>query len=81
MPKPIKLNLVGLDGNAFALMGAFKREAKKEGWTEAEVRELFSEAMSADYHHLVATLAGHCEMGSMEEAEKPQPKSWLMESE
>lgn len=57
----VKLKLVGLDGNAFNLMGAFSRAAKDQGWTEAEVKEVIDEAMSGDYDHLVATLSNNCQ--------------------
>ena len=60
--KKVKLNLVGLDGNAFALMGAFSRQAKREGWTSEEVNSVLTEAQAKDYNHLVTTLADHCEM-------------------
>ena len=36
MVKKVKMQLVGLDGNAFSLMGAFQREARRQGWTQAE---------------------------------------------
>lgn len=58
--KTVKLNLVGLDGNAYSLMGAFKRQAHKEKWTEEEIKEVLTEAMSGDYNHLLATLSNHC---------------------
>lgn len=35
--KTINLTLVGLDGNAFSLMGAFQRQARREGWTIAKM--------------------------------------------
>ena len=35
--KKVKMNLVGLDGNAFVLMGAFSRNAKRQGWTKEEI--------------------------------------------
>jgi len=57
----IKLRLAGLDGNAFFLMGAFSRQAKKEGWTKAEIDGVLNEARSRDYDHLLATLADHCQ--------------------
>jgi hypothetical protein len=60
MNKRIKLNLVGLDGNAFSIMGAFKRQARKEGWTDEEIRKVLEKAMSGDYNHLLATIAAHC---------------------
>ena len=35
--KKVKLELVGLDGNAFFLMGAFQRQARREKWTQEEI--------------------------------------------
>jgi len=61
MDKRVRLNLVGLDGNAFALMGAFSRQARREGWTNAEIDAVLAEAMSDDYTHLVGVLADHCD--------------------
>ena len=61
MNKTIKLKLVGLDGNAFSLMGAFQRQAQKEGWTRDEIKVVLDEAMSSDYNHLLVTLLEHCE--------------------
>lgn len=57
--KKINLNLVGKDGNAFALLGAFARQAEKEGWTRDEINLLFKEATNDDYEHLLATLFEH----------------------
>jgi hypothetical protein len=59
--KKVKLNLVGLDGNAFCLMGAFQRQARKEGWTEAEIKAVLEECKKSDYNHLLNTLSDHCE--------------------
>lgn len=59
--KKVSLTLVGLDGNAFVLMGAFQRQARKEGWTPEEIKTVLDEAKSSDYDHLLATLADHCE--------------------
>jgi len=52
--------MVGLDGNAFAIMGAFQRQARREGWTPAEIKEVLDKAKSGDYSHLIATIADHC---------------------
>jgi len=46
--KPIKLNLVGLDGNAFSLMGAFQRAARKQGRTPEEIKEVLDDCMSGN---------------------------------
>ena len=59
--KKVHLNLVGLNGNAFALMGAFQRQALKEGWTKEEIHGVLKEAQSDDYNHLLAILESHCE--------------------
>ena len=59
--KKIKLRLVGLDGNAFSLMGAFQRQARKEKWTPEEIKAVLSEAMGGDYDHLLVTLSEHCD--------------------
>ena len=54
--KKVKLKLVGLDGNAYALMGAFQRQARKEKWTPDEIKMVLDECMSGDYDHLLTTL-------------------------
>lgn len=59
MNKKINLRLVGLDGNAFFLMGAFSKQAKKEGWTEKEIKEVLDECQTGDYDHLLQTLMKH----------------------
>lgn len=68
--KTVTLNLVGIDGNAFSIMAAFQRQAKKEGWTQEEIAEVFTEAKSHDsYNHLLATIAAHCEPTESEDDE------------
>jgi len=59
--KTVNLDLVGVNGNAFMIMGVFGRQAKKEGWTKKEVDSVLSEAKSGDYDHLLATITNHCE--------------------
>jgi hypothetical protein len=51
-----KLKLTGTDGNAFALLGAAQRCARKNGIDFAPIMQ---EAMSGDYDHLLATLMKH----------------------
>ena len=58
--KYVKLQLWGLDGNAFSLLGAFKSQARKEKWSEEDISKVLTEARSSDYNHLVATLDSHC---------------------
>lgn len=59
--KTVKLTLVGLDGNAFVLMGNFQRAARRQGWSDAEIKVVLDECMSGDYDHLLGTLIEHCE--------------------
>lgn len=58
--KKINLKLVGMNGNAFFILGAFQKQAKKEGWTKAEIDEVLNKATSGDYDHLLATITNHC---------------------
>ncbi len=59
--KKVNLELVGLDGNAFSLMGAFRKQARKEKWTPEEIKGVLDECQSGDYNHLLQTLMAHCE--------------------
>jgi hypothetical protein len=59
--KTVNLNLVGVDGNAFVIMGVFRKQARKEGWTEQEINLVMEEAKSSDYNHLLATIENLCE--------------------
>lgn len=59
--KTVNLDLVGVNGNAFMIMGVFQRQAKKEGWTTVEIETVLKEAKSKDYNHLLATIENHCE--------------------
>lgn len=58
--KTVNLDLVGVNGNAFAIMGVFKRQAKREGWTQEEIDTVLTEAKSGDYNYLLATISNHC---------------------
>jgi hypothetical protein len=56
--KPV-LKLVGTDGNAFAVLGAAHREAKRAGWTPEQWKSVETEATSGDYDHLLQTIMKH----------------------
>lgn len=58
--KKVKLKLVGIDGNAFAILGAFSVQATREGWTPAEIDAVRAEAMQGDYDHLLRVVSSHC---------------------
>lgn len=57
--EPVKLELVGLDGNAFSLMGAWQRQARKEGRTKEQIDAVLKDCMSGDYDHLLCVLMSH----------------------
>lgn len=59
--KKVHLQLVGLNGNAFSLMGAFQSQARKEDWTNEEISAVLDECITGDYDHVLCTLADHCE--------------------
>ena len=59
--KTVNLNLIGVNGNAFRIMGVFQRQAKRESWTQEEIDAVLKEAKSGDYNHLLATIENHCE--------------------
>ena len=59
--KKVDLNLVGLNGNAFALMGAFRSAAKKQGWEKDEIDYVLWKCTQSDYDHLLQTLIEYTE--------------------
>ena len=59
--KKITLELEGLEGNAFALLATFSTQAKREGWSRADIDAVINEAQEGDYEHLLQTLIAHTE--------------------
>lgn len=57
--KFVKASLVGIDGNAFALMGHFSSCARRQGWSKEEIKKVTDAAMSGDYNNLIVTLMAH----------------------
>ena len=51
----IEVNLVGQDGNAFAVLGAVTQAMKKANLERSEIKQFQEEAMSGDYDHLLQT--------------------------
>ena len=54
LPLPVEVELVGGDGNAFAIMGAVAKAMKREGYGHL-VDEFTAEATEGDYDHLLVT--------------------------
>ena len=59
--KKVKLALEECNGNAFVLLGRFGKEAKRQGWTDAEMAKVTEEAKSGNYDHLLQTLLDYVE--------------------
>jgi hypothetical protein len=51
----IQVQLIGKDGNAFAIMGAVQRALRKAGAPKEEINQYLKEAMSGDYDNLLRT--------------------------
>lgn len=56
-----KLQLSGMDGNAFGILGRWRDAARKAGWSAEEIEAVMTEAMSGDYDHLLATIMDNSE--------------------
>lgn len=52
----VKYNLVGKDGNAFALLSGFRNAALKQGKDRVVVESILEEAKKGDYSHLIGVL-------------------------
>jgi len=59
--KKVQMELVGLDGNAFSLMGEFIKNARRQGWSHEEREYVLDQCMSGDYNHLLCVLLKYTE--------------------
>lgn len=48
-----KYNLVGIDGNAYSIMGYVRNAMKNENKSKLEIDNYISDATSGDYNHLL----------------------------
>lgn len=58
-----KYTLVGVDGNAFAIMGYTANALKREGLRD-QVKQMREEAMSSDYYNLIAVCMKYVDMAN-----------------
>ena len=49
------VKLVGRDGNAFAILGACQKAARRAGWSAERIKAVIDEMTAGDYDHLLAT--------------------------
>lgn len=60
MAKKKHYTIVGIDGNAFSIMGYVTNAMKECGCSEEEISAYSADAMSSDYRHLVGVSASKC---------------------
>ena len=58
-PKTVVFDLSDCDGIAFAICGAWRKAARRQGWPNADIEKVTEEAQSADYEHLVRVIDEH----------------------
>ena len=51
-------DLVGIDGNAFSIIGYCRNCMRRENFTDKEIEEYTALATSSDYNHLLAVSVG-----------------------
>jgi len=59
----ISVQLIGVDSNAFSVLGVVAQALKRGGVDREEVLAFRKEAMSGDYDHLLATCAAWVSLG------------------
>lgn len=52
----VEVKLIGEDGNAFAILGACRREARREKLPNEAIAKFMNEALNGDYDHLLQTV-------------------------
>jgi hypothetical protein len=52
----VEVELVGQDGNAFAILGATSKAMRQANVDKADIDEMMEEAMGGDYNHLLQTV-------------------------
>ena len=60
--RKVQGSLVGVNGNAFSLLGHFQRLARRQGFDKEWIDSVLEDAKSADYDHLIYTLSSHMTM-------------------
>ena len=52
-------SLVGVDGNAFAIMGYTAKAMRRADFSKEEIDKMYEEAKSSDYDNLICVCAGY----------------------
>ena len=60
-PRP-RVELIGRDGNAYAILGRALKALRDSGWTKEERDAFLAEATSGDYDHLLGTVMAYLDV-------------------
>ena len=52
----VKMDWVGVKDNAFAMLGAFRKAARRQGYAQTDIDRVIDDARSRDYEHLANVL-------------------------
>lgn len=52
----VKMDWASVKDNAFAMLGAFRKAARRQGYPQADIDRVIDDARSEDYEHLVDVL-------------------------
>ena len=58
----VEVTLVGMDGNAFAILGRVRAALRKAKVDEEEIKAYIKEATAGDYDHLLRTTIQYVEV-------------------
>lgn len=51
--------LVGVDGNAYSIMGYTAQAMRRNGFSKEEIDQMYKEATTGDYYNLIAVCDGY----------------------
>lgn len=57
-----KVQLIGEDGNAFMILGACRKAARKAGWNPEQIADFDKKAKAGDYDTLLRVVQEHFEV-------------------
>lgn len=61
MSNKIEFNIADQDGNPIALVCAWARAARRQGWSDEAIDAVRAEALSSNYDHVIQTIMEHSE--------------------
>ena len=66
-PTPVPPKLLDGDGDPFAILGRFQREARRVGWSPEQIKAVIDDATSGDHDHLLDVVMANTEDDSEDE--------------